>query len=69
MSFYHDGLADMAYDDARNSFENYREKLNDRALAAHDAGNEMLAEALLLQSRKLVYTGLMWEHDNGLLED
>ena len=63
---YHDGLADMAYDDSRMSFDTYRGTLLDKAVAAHEAGNEEQAQALLAQARGLVYTGLMWQHDNGI---
>jgi phage shock protein A len=58
--------ADIAYESSRDSFENYRDKLNDKALAAHESGNESLAQELLSKSNKLVYTGLMWEQDNGI---
>lgn len=65
---YHDSTADMAYDDSRMSFETYREKIVDKALAAHEAGDEDRAQELLAESRKLVYTGLMWQQDNGIGE-
>lgn len=65
---YHDAMADMAYEDSRYSFEIYRDKINDKALAAHEAGDEDRAQELLAEARSLVYTGLMWEHDNGIGE-
>jgi len=53
-------LEDIAYRDARYSFENERDRVNDEALAAHDAGDEDLAQELLAQARSMVFTGLRW---------
>ncbi len=59
-------LEDMAYQDSRYDFENYREKINNAALQAHDEYDEVRAQELLAKARKLTYTGLMWRQDNGI---
>jgi hypothetical protein len=61
-----DGLTDMAYAQARESFEAHRGKIIDAAVDAHDRGDEEEAQRLLEESRKLVYTGLNWQADNGI---
>jgi hypothetical protein len=80
---YNDTMADLAYGDSRTSFEIHRDKIGDKALAAHDKAMtaaaegrtedavrlEAEAQALLKDARSLVYTGLMWQQDNGLMED
>jgi len=53
-------LEDIAYRDARYAFENERDQIESEALAAHDAGDEDLAQELLAQARSMVYTGLTW---------
>jgi hypothetical protein len=65
---YHDTMADLAYGDSRMGFEIHRDKIMDKALAAHDAGDEARAQELLAEANSLVYTGLHWQEDNGLME-
>jgi hypothetical protein len=69
MGFYHDAAADCAYEDSRNGFDMHRDKLQNRALDAHERGDEDEAQRLLAESRGLVYTGLNWQEDNGLMDD
>lgn len=69
MAFYHDATADMAYQASRDSFEEYRGRLVEKAVDAHEKGDDTLAHELLERARTLVYTGLMWQQDNGIGEE
>ena len=56
-------LEDIAYRDARYSFENKRDKIMEEAGIEYGKGNYDRAQELLDQANAMQFTGLQWECD------